>query len=326
MTTRVGIEKEYTFVAQCLTDNELTFVLASRDFFTLYRKFIYVGCKKSNILTALLDKGWKVEPEYSHAIIEIISPPKTIAQLDELVTELKLMESILVYLVNQLAVSFQLPSLTLSDSYSAAFGRFMDLGSNRVCNLHEILLDPQDANKALLITQKFSPPFPCQTINFHDVALRFAGFTSLNITLSHSHWFLTKNRDFNDLFYHNFLDFLRKSVNFYTYSNGNRGRNSCRNDILNWIDLHGRWLIEYVLANSASAAAGKKAVVHLFGAPPYEDDVRFKSNYLYAARPRIYNNAPLIEFRCFDSAYSPDEIICCIKQCYTSAAPLAFNS
>lgn len=299
---KIGIEKEYSFYVS--KDN----VIASAFVSDLFICELLSSLKQKNRLTEninkLLLKGWQIKPEFSYAIIEVISPIYNKANIAEMLDNLQIIEEFIYLTASKINIYNQNICLTpkLCSGSSLFINSNKIIRSSKNLYLNELL-----AIRYLNNVQKEFNVIPSELMlvkNFINPLHLFANFTSTNITISDSK---LNNYDYMLDFY---WDFLFK---FYLSAQANNTNNvifgkeniilskAVREVLLDWADPIGRYLISNIYESKNQKT---KAYEHVFGSKLIRNDAIYKNIYAYAARPRYINNSIVaIEFRCFHSSY-----------------------
>lgn len=298
---QVGIEKEYAFVANL--HGVTGYAALSDAFFKLFRQF-------EGPVAALLEWGWQIIPEYSKALIEVISPPYDFDDYPRLLTDLRSIETFLSELVTRLHTHTPFNRLTLSDSDSGKWDVFFDEHGFSIPKLELLLHNADDADYARKMACRYQTRLPIKLGNAEHALQRFAGFTSLNLTVSSSSWIL--GNEAWTLRYAAFQKDFWRLLNMASHHATPDETASARELLLDWLDPAGRELLS--LARSAGEDQQQRCYNTLFGHGDPDDRV-FKDIYAYAARPRLIGRQMMVEFRCFDSALSPSRMSAFLSDC-----------
>jgi hypothetical protein len=272
----IGIEKEYACVTSIA--DEQYYVLAGATFLDALQ-------------TLIADMGWRVIPEYSHALLEVVSAPVAASQIQNLINDLQTIDIILA------SAEFAIDNgarVWLSDKHSTLLKHFMRPDGTVTTDLCEILIDIEDRLELERLIATLPPP-AFMDCNVHDAALRFAGFTALNLTVSHLSWTVAavlqneRNRRTFGRWMFNRAAQLQKQFGRSLSASGSEG--TLHQNFANWITGD----FEKVIAQCSADIIG-----NIYGTSEYSDWT-FKEKTNYVVRPRIIGANVCAEFRCLGS-------------------------
>lgn len=162
----VGLEREYALYA--IDGGTVSYLLAVDRLLAIFETRSEWQRLKAN--------GWRVVPEYSRCLLEIVSPPFLREGWPELLATVSHIEALLARALAELETRFERVELTAD--YSVRTDRFVTWDGVQVTRLDNLLLDPAEGN--WLVGSPDSIP-PC--LVGCSPELLYAGFTSTNLTV-----------------------------------------------------------------------------------------------------------------------------------------------
>jgi hypothetical protein len=335
----IGIEKEYAILGR--DQKGIAYYLGAQQLLNTMEEIDSLSLKN------LLAQGWRIVPEYSHALIEVVSPPFLLEQAGQLIEGFKCIEQALRRAIERVRTDLDfLDSIEITDSASAVTNRFLDRNGNETNEWEEILLQVESALplREKLGSKVFQETKPQVFRSIKEPAQLFAGFISTHLTFHPVGVWECKEdsfevcEDFACFFWQalgvalQFEEAQQKEDVFYLDGFASKKLESSPRDILlGWSDVKGQTIklktYEF-LKNGMSGVTALEAFVEFFGNGPYTD-MHFKSIAAYAARPRITQGKLMIEFRCFHSKTKASQVIeigkriaCLLKHTNLSSASI----
>lgn len=277
----VGIEKEYA----CITslEDQKYYALANEKFLEIIRPLI------TNI-------GWDVIREYSGAILEVISPPVMANAVPALLDDLERINVLLASTMLRLTTG---DPIYLSDKHSVMLDKFVRLDGSFTNNIAEIVLEDDDkADLNQLIETLPQPEFI--DADLHSAALRFAGFTALNVTISHPTWTIENvlNSQVNRIVFGQWMFERAHALQRRSGASNNQAGNHLHRAFADWITSD---------FQNATSTSPVDIIAALYGYDEYSD-WSFKQKTNYTVRPRIIGDRVCAEFRCFCSDICLNEL------------------
>lgn len=277
----VGIEKEYVCVTS-LGDQEY-YALANDKFLEIVQR-------------PLEEMGWKVIREYSGAILEVISLPVMANDVLLLFDDLERINALFASTMVRLETG---SPIYLSDKHSVLLEKFVRLDGSFTNNLAEIVIEDDDKSDLDgLIRTLPKPEF--LDANVHDAALRFAGFTALNVTISHPTWTVENvlHSQANRILFGRWIFERACALQNRSTIPDNQTVDDLHRAFANWITSD---------FQEAVHASPVDIIAALYGHERYSD-WSFKQKTNYIVRPRIIGGNVCAEFRCFGSDICVDEL------------------
>ena len=317
----IGIEKEYNV---CIRNgNKISYLLASEF---VVNNIILGGLLPQNLNSKLNDMifdGWRIFPEYSKTIIEIVSPSFSCDKLNDLQNGFDFFEEILNLAAKKMKeINFFLEGeVFISDKFPSTSNLFIDLNGKKENKIENILLNKNDfillKNLVYTANVNFSEIFD---VNFF--IMLWCSFASTHVTFYHEKFsnyskYLFEENEFP----REFIKFYFKSLFSSIMIDSNVEKSnyiyneqkdiiynlniSSRDFLLNNFDINGKLAKNYSIMYSESRDNNLElnAFYEIFGNGPFSDKY-FKSFNLYAARPRLYGLKMMLEYRCFHSGIS----------------------
>lgn len=301
----IGIEREYALYAQ--SGGQTACLLAVDRLLALLQTLIAADERAVAQWQQMQADGWRLEPEYSHCLVEAVSPPFTRQTWPELLAGFGVIEAWLDQAAERLEAQSRFDRVMCTAQYSVRTDAFVSWQGDRITTFSELLLDPDNHN--YLIGPPDDVP-PCFAGGLPHLA--YASFTSANATV-HAPMPGPANGELADhaealadYFWH-VLRIARRIELSNPHSHdllidGHIPRSphpdvSVRDALIRWADPDTAHLLDAV-EQTMEPSEGLQRFIQMFGQPPSS---AFKTDgfMAYSCRPRVVENTMLFELRCF---------------------------
>lgn len=279
----IGIEKEFACISS----------IAGRE------HYILAGAHMLQMVQKTIDDiGWRIIPEYSGALLEVISPPVRAHRISDLMDNLEeineLMSSIKAHSANG-------KPIYLSDEHSVTLDKFLRMDGTFTRDITQIVIQEDDRADLRNLIATLAPAGFLEG-ELHDMALRFAGFTALNVTVSHPNWTI-------DTVLCN--EKHRKIFGKWIFNRATEFRKEFGSDVKRTSEfnqLHDQYADWITMEFQQSLDLGQEDLIrHIYGDNLLRDWI-FKEKTNYLVRPRIIGPVVGAEFRCFHSNITIDSL------------------
>jgi hypothetical protein len=173
-----GIEKEYAIVYK--ERDFISYLLASQQIVNKIKSMSDIHENLVKKMGYLFTKGWEIHPEYSNALIEVVSPPYTLDSFDEIIDGFQVFEEVIRYLL----IDFKDKNTNLkgeilfTDKFSSSTDTFINFKKKKITDIKQIILTNEVVT---FLGSKNLIPSSFKKTN--DLNLLYAGFISTHITL-----------------------------------------------------------------------------------------------------------------------------------------------
>lgn len=111
-----GVEREYAIFGE--KNNQIGYLLAVENILSILRCQIKSNSQNSKLWNSMYKKGWRIMPEYSHCLIEVISPPFVLDEWGQLAKGFFYIEKWLQNATVRLASMLKFNKITCTSKYS----------------------------------------------------------------------------------------------------------------------------------------------------------------------------------------------------------------
>lgn len=294
-----GIEKEYAIVYK--ERDFISYLLASQQIINKVNAMSDIHENLVKKVGYLFGKGWEIHPEYTNALIEVVSPPYTLDSFDEIIDGFQVFEEVVCNLLKDFKEKNTnlTGEILLTDKCSSSTDTFINYKKEIITDIKQIILT--DEVVTFLGSENLIPD-PFKSIK--DLNFLYAGFISTHVTLHpeyDSSWDINREAEF----FWSLLDLLFLSehdINDCTfYSNGKdeiRCSATPRSELISWADTTCIFYEKNIKQIMEGDVQEKVDAYHLF------INKQRQGNRTYLAKIKHIDEWTLFEIRRFHSGVS----------------------
>ncbi|KQX48639.1 hypothetical protein [Paenibacillus sp. Root444D2] len=294
-----GIEKEYAIVYK--ERDFVSYLLASQQIINKIKSMSDIHENLVKKVGYLFSKGWEIHPEYSNALIEVVSPPYTLDSFDEIIDGFQVFEEV----VSHLLIDFKEKNtnlkgeILLTDKFSSSTDTFINFKKEKITDIKQIILTDEAVT---FVGSENLIPSSFKKIN--DLNLLYAGFISTHVTLHpkySSRWDIKQEAEY----FWSLLDLLFSSeydINDNTFYYKGKEEIRCsttpRSELISWADTTSIFYEKSIKQIMEGDAQEKIDAYNLFL------NEQHKGNRTYLAKIKHIEEWTLFEIRRFHSGIS----------------------
>jgi hypothetical protein len=311
-----GIEKEYALVYK--EHDFISYLLASQQIINKINSMSNIHENLVKKVLCLFEKGWQIHPEYSNALIEVVSPPYTLDSFNEIIDGFQVFEEV----ICNLLIDFKEKNtnltgeILLSDKFSSSTDAFINYKKEKVTDIKQIILT--DEVVPFLGSDDL---IPSSFKEIEDLNLLYAGFISTHVTLHPkycSSWDINREAEyFWSLL--NLLFLSEYDINDTTFYYNGKHEIKCsvtpRSELISWADRTSTFFERSIKQIMEGDVQVKVDAYNLFL------NEQRKGNRTYLAKIKHVEEWTLFEIRRFHSGIS----INCIKDFLLNASKILIN-
>jgi len=310
-----GIEKEYAIFGE--KDNKIGYLLVVESLLDILWNQLKEDTQELRIWNLMYENGWRIEPEYSHCLVEVVSPPFILDEWSKLTNGFFYIEKWLHDATKELSSMLKFKNVSCTSDYSVRTDLFFSSIGEHIIQFRDILLDSNDKNWLLGDIKTIPSCFKNA-----KTELLYAGFSSTHVTVHLPDNQLTNSKDINTELlaeYYWYLLRLARQVECegcYTHAFLQNGENiikpditvSIRDALVYWGDPFSYQLLENV--NQSLYWSSQELLEKFYEIFKQEPTALFKTNDFdaYTCRPKIIDEIMLFELRCFHSAINLSQL------------------
>ncbi|MDR6884657.1 hypothetical protein [Bacillus sp. 3255] len=294
-----GIEKEYAIVYK--ERDFISYLLASQQIINKIHAMSGIHEDLQKQLEDLFEKGWDIHPEYSNALIEVVSPPYTLDSFDEIIAGFLVFEEVVCNLLMDYKEEHSdlTGEILLTDTFSSSTDTFINNKKEIITDIKKIILTDEVVaflGEGTLIPECFK--------KMKDLNLLYAGFISTHVTLHPRYcsvWDIQTEAEYfwsllNLLFLSDYD--LEDSTFYYQGKDEIRCSTTPRSELISWADRTCNFYERSMKQLMESDIQEKVKAYTLF----FNEQRRGTRNYL--ARVKKVEEWTLFEIRRFHSGIS----------------------